>query len=442
MGRRSCCLILCGPLLLSLLLPAPTFAGHLDLGWTAPATNTDGSQLTDLASYRIYYTTASGACKNATAQTLAAPIPNPVAGTMVSYSLSGLSTGSTYFVQVSALDASGTESACSNEVTAAAQTDGADTTAPMGTLTINGGAASTNWTAATLGLSATDAVGVTGYYVSSSATVPTAGASGWVAVTSTPSYSNANVPFTLPAGDGTKTAYAWFKDAAGNVSSAAPDTIALDQTAPTNGSLTATAGTGQVALNWTGVTDSGSGLAPTNPYKLVFATGSAPAAGCMSGTPLYQGTGTSYTHTGLTNGTMYSYRLCATDKAGNCAAGATANATPQATPDTTPPTLRITSPTSALSYSTSASPLPLGGTAADNVGVRQVTWTSDRGGSGTASGTTTWSVGGIALQSGSNVLTLTAADAAGNTASVTLTVTYSPPRVTTSGKVKRGPKPR
>ena len=163
---------------------------------------------------------------------------------------------------------------------------------------------------------------------------------------------------------------------------------------------------------------------------------------CSTGTPLYQGPGTSYTHSGLTDGTTYYYRLCATDNAGNIAAGVTANATPQATTDTTPPTVRSTAPTAAPTYATSSSSLPLGGTAADNVGVRQITWTSDRGGSGTASGTTAWSVGGLTLQSGPNVLTLTAADAAGNTASVTLTVTYTPPRVTASGKSKRGPKPR
>ena len=53
----------------------------------------------------------------------------------------------------------------------------------------------------------------------------------------------------------------------------------------------------------------------------------------------------------------------------------------------------------------------------------QVTWSSNRGGSGTATGTTAWSVSGIALLSGSNVLTVTARDAAGNTRTDTLTVT-------------------
>ena len=95
--------------------------------------------------------------------------------------------------------------------------------------------------------------------------------------------------------------------------------------------------------------------------------------------------------------------------------------------DTTNPAVTITTPTSNATHSTSATPLSLGGTASDNVAVTQVTWVNDRGGSGTASGTTAWSVSGIALQTGQNVLTVTARDAAGNTATDQLTVTYTPP---------------
>jgi len=96
--------------------------------------------------------------------------------------------------------------------------------------------------------------------------------------------------------------------------------------------------------------------------------------------------------------------------------------------DTSNPLVTITGPTSAATYATSVTPLAtLSGTASDNVGVTQVTWSSDRGGSGTATGTTSWSVSGIALSSGANVLTVTARDAAGNTSTDTVTVTYTPP---------------
>jgi hypothetical protein len=107
----------------------------------------------------------------------------------------------------------------------------------------------------------------------------------------------------------------------------------------------------------------------------------------------------------------------------------TASFTP---PDTTPPTVSITSPTTTATYSTGTSPLALGGTASDLGGVTQVSWANDRGGSGTASGTTSWSVSGIALQSGANVLRVTARDAAGNTRTATLTVTYTPPITATT----------
>ena len=56
-----------------------------------------------------------------------------------------------------------------------------------------------------------------------------------------------------------------------------------------------------------------------------------------------------------------------------------------------------------------------------------MTWSNNRGGNGTASGTSTWNVTGIALQTGTNVITVTALDAAGNTGQATLTVTYNPP---------------
>lgn len=95
--------------------------------------------------------------------------------------------------------------------------------------------------------------------------------------------------------------------------------------------------------------------------------------------------------------------------------------------DIAPPTITITSPTSSSSYSTNDPSLAMAGTAMDNVGVTQVTWTNSRGGSGVATGTTSWSIAGITLQPGDNLLTVTAHDASSNMASSMLTVTYMPP---------------
>src|SRR5207244_3355032 len=116
------------------------------------------------------------------------------------------------------------------------------------------------------------------------------------------------------------------------------------------------------------------------------------------------------------------------------AAGNTATASVTVTGvDAMPPTVTITSPTSASTYSTTSSPLTLGGTAWDNNAVTQVTWVNSRGGSGTATGTTSWTASGIPIQLGTNVVTVTAQNAAGNTATASVTVSgvdAMPPTVT------------
>jgi hypothetical protein len=203
-----------------------------------------------------------------------------------------------------------------------------DTTPPTGSITINGGATYTNSSSVTLALSATDPSGVSQMCISNTTTCST-----WETYAASKSW-------TLTTGDGGKTVYAWFKDTAGNAD-ATPysNAITLDATAPTNGTLSATAGNTQVSLSWSGFTDATSGIGS---YKLVYATGAAPST-CSSGTQIYSGTGTSYTHTGLTNGTTYYYRACAIDNAQNTSSGSTASATPVGG---TPPTVTSSSASS------------------------------------------------------------------------------------------------
>jgi hypothetical protein len=89
------------------------------------------------------------------------------------------------------------------------------------------------------------------------------------------------------------------------------------------------------------------------------------------------------------------------------------------------PTIAITSPTSSPNYSTTISPLSLSGSAADNETVQTVTWVnSTTGASGTASGLGAWSIPSVALNVGDNLITVTATDEVGNTASASLTVNY------------------
>lgn len=80
---------------------------------------------------------------------------------------------------------------------------------------------------------------------------------------------------------------------------------------------------------------------------------------------------------------------------------------------TTPPTLTITSPSSS-SVSTAAASLTFSGAASDSVGVASITWKTNTGNSGTATGTTNWTAS-IPLLVGSNTVTITATDTNGNT---------------------------
>jgi hypothetical protein len=65
--------------------------------------------------------------------------------------------------------------------------------------------------------------------------------------------------------------------------------------------------------------------------------------------------------------------------------------------------------------STSAASLTFMGTATGNAAVASVTWTTNTGSSGTASGTAHWTAS-IPLLVGSNTVTVTATDSSGNTA--------------------------
>ncbi len=96
-------------------------------------------------------------------------------------------------------------------------------------------------------------------------------------------------------------------------------------------------------------------------------------------------------------------------------------------PDTTAPSIAITMPITTGTYVTSSSTMLMRGTASDNVAVTQVSWSTDRGGSGVATGTSTWAIDELLLANGVTVVTVVARDAANNTASVTLTVTYHAP---------------
>lgn len=97
--------------------------------------------------------------------------------------------------------------------------------------------------------------------------------------------------------------------------------------------------------------------------------------------------------------------------------------TNNSTADLTSPTVRISSHSRIVGVT---GPIVLSGVASDNVGVDAVTWADNHGGSGTATGTTSWSFTYTPTNARS-VVTITAADAAGNTALVKQTVVFNRP---------------
>jgi chitodextrinase len=124
--------------------------------------------------------------------------------------------------------------------------------------------------------------------------------------------------------------------------------------------LTATAASAsQINLAWTASTDN----VGVTGYMVERCQGAACSNFAQVATP----TATTFSDTGLTASTPYSYRVRATDAAGNLSAYSnTASVSTPAPPDTTPPT----APTNLTATAASASQINLAWTAStDNVGV-------------------------------------------------------------------------
>lgn len=179
-------------------MPALGSAASVLVSWNA---NTED----DLAGYKIYYGTAS--------RSYGAGLD---VGNVTSYQFNDVTLGRTYYVAVTAYDTSNNESGYSQE--ASITTSSADVTPPTGTILINGGSGTTPSRAVTLTLKASDSgSGVAGMRFSNDGQA-------W---SSEVAYATTH-QWTLTAGDGTKTVYANFRDAAGNwMSTPVSDTITL-----------------------------------------------------------------------------------------------------------------------------------------------------------------------------------------------------------------------
>jgi len=94
-------------LFLTALLTSPSFSAEANLSWTEPTQNEDGSPLTDLTSYDIWYGTQSGVYDNV--ETLLAPA--------TAYTVAGLPDIGTFYFAAKAVNSQGVSSVYSNEAT-------------------------------------------------------------------------------------------------------------------------------------------------------------------------------------------------------------------------------------------------------------------------------------------------------------------------------------
>lgn len=139
-----------------------------------------------------------------------------------------------------------------------------DITSPVGSVSINNGVNFTSSTTVILSLSARDNVSVTGYYLSSSPVPPSVYDSGWISITPVPYYQE-NVSHVLSNADGSNTVYGWYKDASGNISDKAGDSIIVDAAPPT---ITITNPTSDSTYTTTNSTISISGSALDNTSEI------------------------------------------------------------------------------------------------------------------------------------------------------------------------------
>ena len=266
---------------------------QIDLSWTA---STDDVGVTGYLIQRCL----GASCTNFS------PLVT-VTGTTTTYSDSGLPPSTSYSYQVQATDAAGNLGPYSNASSATTSGD-RPPTAPSGLTATAASDTQINlsWTAST------DDVGVTGYLIER---CQSSGCSVFTQIGSTTTGSTTTFS---DSGLTPSTSYSYqvrATDAAGNYSpysNISTATTALDKAPTAPSSLTATAASStQIDLSWTASTDD----VGVTGYLIQRCLG----ASCTNFSPLVTvtGTTTTYSDSGLPPSTSYSYRVRATDAAGN-----------------------------------------------------------------------------------------------------------------------------
>jgi hypothetical protein len=186
-----------GAIILLLFAPSAGFAASLLVSWNANSES-------DIAGYKVYCGTQSGV--------YSAPMD---AGNATSFQLTNAQPGSTYYIALTAYNTANVESPYSAEIVAPVPI--LDSTIPTGTIIINSGSTVTSSPVVNLALSAVDTGGqVVAMKIKNdgeewSGEGPYATTQSWA----------------LTTGDGVKTVYVMYKDAAGNWSNPVSATITL-----------------------------------------------------------------------------------------------------------------------------------------------------------------------------------------------------------------------
>ena len=298
--------------------------GQAIVTWSVPPAN--GSPITG---YRVTPYVASSA-----------QAPTTVGATTTA-TVTGLSNGTAYTFTVAAINGVGTglDSAASNSVTPAG---------PPGTPTSVAASAGDSQATVTWSTPAANGSAITGYRVT-----PYIGAGAQTATTV------GVVTSTVVTGLSNGTGYTFTVAAMNSVGFGSESTAsslitpAAAPGAPT--AVIATAGNGQVSLAWTAPVSNGG--APITSYSVT------PFIGTSAQTPVGTGSnGTTYTLTGLTNGTAYTFRVAAINSVGTGSLSSASNAATPATVPDAPSTVVATAGNAQVSLAWTA-PVGNGGSA-------------------------------------------------------------------------------